>query len=119
MTCFIGGEMERVVFFSTSLQQKIKYASEKKNAAVGSACNVTLDVPVSTVDGRNPCGVPSDRFPPRDVNLSNLPHNRGLFKKQLGAYTKQFAGSLTPLTLAVERGPFSADLSHCRLHKAT
>lgn len=51
-----------------------------------------------------PRGIPSDRFPLRDINLSNLSHNRGLFKKQLGAYTKQFAGSLTPQTLAVEWG---------------
>jgi len=29
-------------------------------------------------------------------SLSNLPQKGGLFKKQLGAYTKQFAGSLTP-----------------------
>lgn len=67
-------------------------------------CATSLSTFLSTRSTWEPCGAPSGRFPPRDANLSNLPQYRGLFKKQLGAYTKQFAGSLTPQMEAVERG---------------
>lgn len=56
--------------------------------------------------------------PSRWTAFSTCHQKAGLFKKQLGAYTMQFAGSLSPQPQPAEV-PFTADLSYCRLHKAT